>query len=85
MSSFMADGTPIGSDSGAIPDVLGDAGLVVPEGDVTALSHALRRLIQDDELRRELAQRGRERVQHHFTQAEVARQTVAVYEDMLRN
>ncbi|HWC23439.1 MAG TPA: glycosyltransferase [Flexivirga sp.] len=39
----MACGTPVvSSDSGALPEVVGDAGLVVPEGDVAALSSALR-------------------------------------------
>lgn len=74
---------PVGSDSGAIPGVIGDGGLVTPEGDVTGLANALRRLLQDDALRRELAQRGRQRVLDHFTQAQIARQTVDVYRAML--
>ncbi len=76
--------TPIGSDCGAIPEVIGDAGLVVPEGDATALGYALCRLIQDDELRLDLARRGRERVQSYYTQAQIAARTVAVYEEMMR-
>jgi glycosyltransferase involved in cell wall biosynthesis len=80
----MACGTvPIGSDSGAIPNVIGGAGLIVPEGDVTALAHALRRLLQDDELRHDLAGQGRVRVEAHFTQAQIAAQTVDVYREML--
>ena len=80
----MACGTvPIGSDSGAIPNVIGGAGLIVPEGDVTALAHALRRLLQDDELRHDLAGQGRARVEAHFTQAQIAAQTVDVYREML--
>ncbi|GAB4574136.1 MAG: glycosyltransferase family 4 protein [Anaerolineae bacterium] len=74
---------PVGSDSGAIPGVIGDGGLVTAEGDVNALAHALHRLLTDDELRRALARRGRQRVLDHFTQAQVARQTVAVYRRML--
>jgi len=35
----------VGSDSGAIPEVIGDAGLVFPEGDAEALAACLRRLI----------------------------------------
>ncbi len=75
---------PIGSDSGAIPGVIGDAGIVVPEGDTSALMHALRRLLLDEELRQELGRRGRARVLAQFTQAQVARQTVEVYEEMMR-
>jgi len=74
---------PVGSDSGAIPDVIAGAGLIVPEGDVSALAGALRRLIIDDGLRRDLAARGRERVLAHFTQEQIAAQTVAVYREML--
>jgi len=74
---------PVGSDSGAIPDVIAGAGLIVPEGDVSALAGALRRLIIDDGLRRDLAARGRERVLAHFTQEQIAVQTVAVYREML--
>ncbi len=74
---------PIGSDSGAIPDVIGDAGLIVPEGDVTALAGAIRRLLVDDDLRHELALKGRQRVLERFTQAQIARQTVDVYREML--
>ena len=41
----MASGVPlIGSDSGAIPGVVGAAGLIVPEGDLDALTGALRDL-----------------------------------------
>ncbi|NPV67883.1 MAG: glycosyltransferase family 4 protein [Anaerolineae bacterium] len=74
---------PVGSDSGAIPEVIGDAGLIVPEGDAPALADALRHLIDHDTLRRELARKGRERVLARFTQEQIAAQTVAVYREML--
>ncbi len=80
----MACGVPvIGSDSGAIPDVIGDAGLVVPEGDIGALAGYLRDLMQNDDLRHDLAVRGRQRVTDHFTQAQVAALHVAVYRALL--
>ncbi|MCY3719573.1 MAG: glycosyltransferase family 4 protein [Anaerolineaceae bacterium] len=79
----MASGVPVvGSDSGAIPDVIGDAGLVFPEGDAAALAGKLRRLQREDGLRRHLAQRGRERATLHFTHAGVADATVAVYREL---
>lgn len=81
----MACGVPvIGSNSGEIPSVIGDAGLIVPEGDVDALQDALLQLMKDDALRQELGRRGRERVLARFTQEQVAAQTVAVYRQMLR-
>jgi glycosyltransferase involved in cell wall biosynthesis len=80
----MACGVPVvGSDSGEIPHVIGDAGLVVPEGDAAALADALRRLRADTGLRRSLGERGRERVLNGFTQAEVAHRTVNVYRQVV--
>lgn len=74
----------IGSSSGAIPDVIGDAGVIVPEGDPAALADALRRLMDAPDRRRELAERGRARVLARYTQAQIAAQTVDVYRSMLR-
>ena len=80
----MACGVPVvGSDSGAIPDVIGDAGRVVPEGDVTALSAALRDLAVSPDLRRDLGARGRVRVLAQYTQKQVAAQTVEVYRTLV--
>jgi glycosyltransferase involved in cell wall biosynthesis len=80
----MGSGVPVvGSDSGAIPDVIGDAGLIVPEGDAPALANALRRLCDDAELYADLSQRGRERVLREFTHEGVAERTVGVYEALI--
>jgi glycosyltransferase involved in cell wall biosynthesis len=81
----MASGVPvIGSDCGEIPNVIGDAGLIFPEGDVAALRAALARLMATPALRSELAGRGRARVAAHFTQAQVAAATYHVYEAILK-
>ena len=80
----MACGVPvIGSDSGEIPNVIGDAGIVVPEGDRVALCAAIARLRDEGTERRDLAERGRARVLALFTQEAVARRTHAVYQQML--
>jgi glycosyltransferase involved in cell wall biosynthesis len=80
----MACGVPvIGSDSGAIPEVVGEAGLIFPEDDVDALSALLRRLMADERLRQHLAQAGRDRVLAHFTQAKIAADTLRVYHEMV--
>lgn len=82
----LACGVPvIGSTSGAIPDVIGGAGLVFPEGDSRALANELRKLMQSADLRRELSELGRRRVLDHYTQAQVAAQTVAVYRKMINH
>jgi glycosyltransferase involved in cell wall biosynthesis len=81
----MACGVPVvGSTCGEIPNVIADAGLIFPEGDAAALRDQLQRLQADAALRRDLAQRGRQRVLDHFTQAQIARQTYAVYQNVLR-
>ena len=80
----MSSGVPvIGSDSGAIPDVIGDSGLIFPEGDASALKACLHRLYTDSALYAEFSRKGRARVQAHFTHAQIAAQTVAVYHEMM--
>ena len=80
----MASGIPvIGSDSGAIPGVIGAAGRIVPEGDVEALARALAELRDQPSLRRELSEQGRARFLAHFTHEQVAESTVAVYHEII--
>lgn len=80
----MACGVPvIGSDSGEIPNVIGDAGLVFPEGRADLLRAHLARLMSDLDLCTTLAQRGRERVLAHYTQAQIAAETYRVYQAVL--
>ncbi|MGB0386487.1 MAG: glycosyltransferase family 4 protein [Ardenticatenaceae bacterium] len=81
----MASGTVVvGSDSGEISYVIGDAGLVVPEADVENLRGALRLLLNDAPLCRKLAIAGRQRVLAHFTQDAIAHQTIEVYRRIIR-
>ena len=80
----MACGVPVvGSVSGAIPEVVGEAGMLFPEGDYEALADRLGALKEDAALRQRLAVAGRVRVQERFTQAHIAAQTVDVYREML--
>ena len=80
----MACGVPVvGSTCGEIPNVIGDAGLVFPEGDEAGLAGCLARLQQDAPLRAALSEVGRRRMLERFTQAEVASATLAVYERIL--
>lgn len=58
----MASGCPvIGSDRSAIPEVMGDAGLTVDPFDPGSIAAAMEKTLNDEQLRRELAARGRER------------------------
>jgi glycosyltransferase involved in cell wall biosynthesis len=80
----MACETPvIGSDSGEIPNVIGDAGFVFPEGDAQALADAIGLLMQDDGRRQDLARRGRERVLQCYTHERIAQETYRVYCQLL--
>jgi glycosyltransferase involved in cell wall biosynthesis len=69
----------IGSSSGAIPEVIGDAGLVVPERDPTALAGAIDRLLENPDQRQALAERGRERVRTRFAWPVIADQSVDLF------
>lgn len=80
----MSCGVPVvGSDSGEIPNVIGDAGMIVPEGNIAALREALARLATPPDVRDTLARSGRARVLDRFTQEQVARRTVEVYRQAL--
>jgi len=79
----MAAGTPIvTSRRSALPEVAGDAALLVDPEDTAQLAAALRRLTEDEELRKDLARRGQARVQS-FTWEKAVRETWDVYRDLL--
>jgi glycosyltransferase involved in cell wall biosynthesis len=79
----MACGTPvIAADRGALPEITGGCALEVDPESPRAIGAAIRRLVRDDDLRRELGQRGRERA-HAFSWERTARATLAVYRDAL--
>jgi glycosyltransferase involved in cell wall biosynthesis len=76
----MAAGVPvIGSSSGAIPEVIGEAGLVVPERDATALAEAIDRVLGDAALRARLIQRGRQAAAGRFAWSTIAEQTLDLF------
>ena len=81
----MACGVPVVvSDAGELPQVIGDAGRVVPAGDVGALTAALEALRSDPDLRRRLAAAGRAHVAATYTEAHVAAAAAAFYREILR-
>lgn len=81
----MACGVPvIGSDSGEIPNVVGDAGIVVPEGDVAALARAIDQLIQYPAERLALGAKGRARAVGVYSQQRVVSDTYALYRSLDR-
>jgi glycosyltransferase involved in cell wall biosynthesis len=73
----------IGSDSGEIPNVIGDAGIIVPEDDPETLALRIWELMEDRVRRLELGARGRQRVLRFFTQQQVALRYYNLYQAML--
>ncbi|MCB0182156.1 MAG: glycosyltransferase family 4 protein [Anaerolineae bacterium] len=69
----------IGARTGAIPEVIGDAGLTFKEGSVDELQACLQNLLDEVSLRESLRQKGRRRIEEKYTQAAIARNTVDVY------
>ena len=80
----MACGVPvISTDGGALPEVVGDAGVIVPTKSVDALVAAIDELLQDPARRNELGGRGRERILEKFCWNVCAGQMVNYYEQVL--
>ncbi len=79
----LACGTPVVcSNASSLPEVMGDAGLLVSPTDAQAWMLALGRALTDASLRRDLAKRG-PRQAARFTWADAARRTRAVYDELL--
>ncbi len=75
----MSCGVPlISSAGGALPEVVGDAGLLFPPGDSGALAEALARVLVDRSLAEDLGQRGRARIVREFCWQKVA-ETLSEY------
>ena len=72
----------IGSDSGEIPQVIDDAGLVFPEGDADALAKKINQIAHDSTFSQTLQKRGLVRVQN-FTWETIAQRTYDVYQQLL--
>ena len=75
----------VGSDSGEIPEVIGDAGLVFKEGDSRDLSTALAKLHENKELRRSLGASGRQRVLKNYEKKLIMAKTVSFYRKLFNN
>jgi glycosyltransferase involved in cell wall biosynthesis len=81
----MASGVPvIGSTCGAIPEVIGHAGLVVEEGDDDALADALRRMLSDEGLRQRLARAGRTRVEQQYSWESIADKMYELFHQVMK-
>jgi glycosyltransferase involved in cell wall biosynthesis len=74
LAEAMACGVPsISTAIGAIPEVMGDAGYLVPPGNEEALADALEKLITDGVLRDNLRIEGRSRIEERFSWDRITR------------
>jgi len=66
----------------SVPEVTGDAAILVEPGSLKELAQAVERLLRDSSLRSELAKRGRERASG-FTWEKAATETLEVYQEAM--
>jgi len=82
----MACGVPVVSTTGgALPEVVGDAGLLVPTCNAAALARAMATLLDDEPLREELGARGRARILELFSWDVCAQQMTHYYREVLQD
>jgi glycosyltransferase involved in cell wall biosynthesis len=80
----MASALPIiSTTASAIPEVVGDAGILVPPRDAIALADAMEALAKDPDLRRSLGRKGRARVLGKFSTGVVSRQLLNLYAEAM--
>jgi glycogen synthase len=73
----------VASRTGGITEVIGESGqygMLIPPGDVPALTQAMRTLLGDEQLRRRLGEAARRRVLQEYTIERMTEKTLAVYE-----
>ena len=78
----MACGCPvITSNTSSLPEVVGDAGIMVDPHDVDALADAMERVLTDESLREDMRRRGLERAKR-FSWQRSAREMWDIYEEV---
>ena len=80
----MASGVPlITTSGGALPEVVGDAAMIVPPADAAALTKAITYLFNNPEQRKKLVQAGLERVNAVFSWPKAAQEVVDIYREAI--
>lgn len=76
----MACGVPvIGSDSGEIPHVIKEDGLVFPEGNIAALAQQLSRIMEQPDTQKDLSEKGYRRAMVEYTNEALAKRQLEFY------
>ncbi|MEQ8377250.1 glycosyltransferase family 4 protein [Parvibaculum sp.] len=82
----MSCGTPvIATDGGSLPEVVGDAGIVVPHSNPPALANAIAAMLDNPEMRARYGQAGRERILAEFKWERAAREYADIYRQTIEN
>lgn len=82
----MSSGVPVvSSTGGALPEVVGDAGLLVPPGDEHALAEAISDLLDHPDKRNQLGEAGRQRILGQFSWDVAARQMTRYYYKVIQD
>lgn len=81
--AMMAGVACIGSSSGAIPETLGPGGLVFKERDADDLTCALKRMLESEELRRDLGNKGQAFAMQHYSNATIAGAYLTAFNTLL--
>lgn len=80
----MACGTPvISTTAGALPEVVGDAGILIPRGDTRAIIESVTALLDDENKRMALGEKGKQRVARLFNWENTARETADYYSEAI--
>jgi len=75
----------ISTTGGALPEVVGDVGMLVPPADSAALTKAIATLLDNPAHAIELGRQGFKRVQQNFTWEKAAEKTIAAYREAIRD
>jgi L-malate glycosyltransferase len=73
----------IGSNSGEIPYVIGDAGLIFPEGDTKALADCIMTLIEKPDFAESLGEMGYQKAMSQYTNKALAKQQLEFYKELV--
>jgi glycosyltransferase involved in cell wall biosynthesis len=80
----MACGVPlITTSGGALPEVVGDAGMIVPPADASALAGAITYLFNNPDERKKYAKAGLGRVNSVFSWSKAAQEVVDIYREAI--
>jgi glycosyltransferase involved in cell wall biosynthesis len=83
LTESMACAKPVvGASSGAIPEVLGDAGLIAQTNEFSSIADKLKELIINSELRSKLSKRARQRAVNCYDSRPIAQKIQRIYESL---